>query len=75
MRRLRRVLEEGDFETFRHLLFDLGKEALRENGDWVLLHRERPLDFGGARTWLQTGSWILDAGFRRRKNRKRSHPH
>lgn len=22
----------------------LGREALRENGDWVLLHRERPLD-------------------------------
>jgi hypothetical protein len=22
----------------------LGEEALRENGDWVLLHRERPLD-------------------------------
>ncbi len=27
--RLRRVLEEGDFEKFQHLLFDLGKEALR----------------------------------------------
>ena len=67
--RLRRVLEEGDFEKFQHLLFDLGKEALRENGDWVLLHRERPLDFGGARTWLQTGSWIIDAGFRRRRPR------
>lgn len=27
------------------LLRDLGKEALAENGDWLLLHRERPLEF------------------------------
>jgi len=27
------------------LLYDLGLEALTESGDWVLLHRERPLDF------------------------------
>ena len=26
------------------LLRELGKEALIENGDWVLLHRERPID-------------------------------
>jgi len=26
------------------LLEELGKEALVENGDWVLLHRERPLE-------------------------------
>ena len=25
-------------------LLELGKEALAENGDWVLLHRERPLE-------------------------------
>ena len=25
------------------LIEELGKEALVENGDWVLLHRERPL--------------------------------
>ena len=31
---------EGLFEVYR----DLGKEALAENGDWVLLHRSRPLD-------------------------------
>ncbi len=28
----------------RDLLLDLGKDALAENGDWVLLHRERPLE-------------------------------
>lgn len=28
----------------RRLLLDLGKDALAENGDWVLLHRERPLE-------------------------------
>ncbi len=28
----------------RELLLDLGKEALAENGDWTLLHRERPLE-------------------------------
>ena len=25
-------------------LFELGKEALEENGDWVLLHRKKPLE-------------------------------
>ena len=25
-------------------LLELGKEALAENGDWVLLRRERPLE-------------------------------
>jgi len=27
----------------RDLIFDLGKEALEENGNWVMLHRERPI--------------------------------
>lgn len=26
------------------ILLDLGKEALEENGDWVLLHRKKPLE-------------------------------
>jgi hypothetical protein len=34
----------GDFALARTQLRMLGKEALAENGDWVLLHRERPLD-------------------------------
>ncbi len=58
-RRLPQVLEEGDAGVFQHMLLELGKEALRENGDWVLLHRERPITFGSARSWILAGSWIL----------------
>src|SRR5207244_478538 len=28
----------------KKLFQTLGKEALRENGDWLLLHRDRPLE-------------------------------
>ena len=28
----------------KKLLFDLGKEALQENADWVLLHRKKPFE-------------------------------
>lgn len=28
----------------RDLVRELGEAALAENGDWVLLHRERPLE-------------------------------
>ena len=31
-------------DAVEELLRELGKEALIENGDWVLLHRERPID-------------------------------
>jgi plasmid stabilization system protein ParE len=31
-------------EHMTHLIRELGKEALIENGDWVLLHRERPIE-------------------------------
>lgn len=34
--------EERDGGT-QKLLFEIGREALDENGDWVLLHRERPI--------------------------------
>jgi hypothetical protein len=30
--------------AFIHGLFNLGQEALVENGDWVMTHRERPLE-------------------------------
>jgi hypothetical protein len=33
-----------DAELARELIEELGKEALAENGDWVLIHRERPVD-------------------------------
>ena len=38
------LLEAGDHERAIELLKDLGEEALEENGDWLLLHRERPLE-------------------------------
>jgi hypothetical protein len=37
-----------EVEEARQRLLQLGKEALLENGDWVLLHRERPLELPGA---------------------------
>jgi hypothetical protein len=37
-------IRAGDLALARQRLRTLGKEALAENGDWVLLHRERPLD-------------------------------
>jgi hypothetical protein len=33
--------EEAKHQLIQQLVLDLGKEALAENGDWVLLHRER----------------------------------
>ena len=33
----------GDLRRAQALVRELGREALAENGDWVLLHRERPL--------------------------------
>lgn len=42
--RLREALEDGRLHEARHLLRELGREALAENGDWVLLHRQRPLE-------------------------------
>jgi hypothetical protein len=50
-RRARRFAEQLDRNPSRHdrhqaliaLLRELGREALMENGDWVLLHRERPI--------------------------------
>ncbi|MBY0526556.1 MAG: hypothetical protein K2R98_24385 [Gemmataceae bacterium] len=39
---LQNWVEARKFAEAQHLLLALGKEALAENGDWVLLHRERP---------------------------------
>jgi len=33
-----------DKEHYQKLLFELGKAALEENSEWLLLHRDRPLD-------------------------------
>jgi hypothetical protein len=43
-RHLQVMLDNGNMEGASALLRELGKEALAENGDWVLLHRERPLE-------------------------------
>ena len=37
-------LAANDIDAARDCLRKLGQEALAENGDWVLLHRERPLE-------------------------------
>ena len=41
---LRSLMEKNDGTGAIQCLKKLGKEALAENGDWVLLHRERPLE-------------------------------
>lgn len=43
--RLDDLLRVGDHAAARQLVRELGREALAENGDWVvLLHRQRPLE-------------------------------
>jgi hypothetical protein len=42
--RLPEMISSGQYQRAQHLLEELGKEALEENGDWVLLHRDRPLE-------------------------------
>ena len=41
------ALAAGRNEESRRILFETGCEALAENGDWVLLHRERPVRVPG----------------------------
>jgi hypothetical protein len=36
--------EAGASEEVSDLIQKLGSEALRENGDWVTLHRGKPLE-------------------------------
>jgi hypothetical protein len=35
--------EQRPEEEVRSVLLEVGLEALRESGNWVLMHRERPL--------------------------------
>ena len=42
--RLREMIRLGNYQGAQRLIQELRKEALAENGDWVLLHRERPLE-------------------------------
>ena len=41
---LQKLLEEGKRHEAIEFIMELGKESLSENGDWMLLHRERPLE-------------------------------
>jgi hypothetical protein len=41
---IQQKLEAHDLTGVQECLFVVGQEALSENGDWVLLHRERPLE-------------------------------
>jgi hypothetical protein len=47
-KRLDESIHAGDSTLARNQLRDLGKEALNESADWVLLHRERPLEVPSA---------------------------
>ena len=42
--RLTELLEKGERTPALELIEELGKEALVENGDWVILHRERAVE-------------------------------
>jgi hypothetical protein len=37
-------LVQGKSQDAKHLIRELGEEALAENGDWVILHRARPIN-------------------------------
>jgi hypothetical protein len=41
---LDRLLGRNAFDSARHFIAELGREALTENADWILTHRERPLE-------------------------------
>ena len=41
---LQKIMTEGKRREASEFIVELGKEALTENGDWMLLHRERPLE-------------------------------
>jgi len=41
--RLQEAMDAGDLAAARKVIFDMGREALDENGDWLILHRDRPV--------------------------------
>ena len=41
---LEALLKEGRYPAAAGLARNLGLEALDDNGDWLILHRERPLE-------------------------------
>jgi hypothetical protein len=42
--RLRPTLDADNADHRRALIVELGKESLSDHGDWVILHRERPIE-------------------------------
>jgi hypothetical protein len=42
--KLRERIDADDVEGGRRLVFEIGREALAENADWVILHRDRPME-------------------------------
>lgn len=42
--KMEEFMKEGKEEKGIELIEELGKEALAENGDWVLVHRDRPIE-------------------------------
>jgi hypothetical protein len=43
------AIDEGNDAQGRALVQELGIEALAENADWVLLHRDRPVTVPGTK--------------------------
>lgn len=43
-RQLEESLSRDGFADAQEIIYELGKEALKENGDWVLTHRDRPIE-------------------------------
>jgi hypothetical protein len=41
---LETLIETGNVTEAERLVLELGQETLTENGDWVLLHRARPIE-------------------------------
>ena len=42
--RLATMIEARRLDRVRAMIVELGKEALADHGDWVMLHRERPIE-------------------------------
>jgi hypothetical protein len=42
-RQIQHLMKQRKYPEARFVIEELGKEALAENGDWVILHRERPI--------------------------------
>jgi hypothetical protein len=43
--RLRQAIGRGEVEQGRKILEAIGREALAENADWLVMHRDRPIEF------------------------------